>query len=95
MCYTINVRQNKGVKIMRIKFSLGVKQNEPSFFFEGELKGFSDSVHDKNDIENAIRLFEHLTKKNSFYIEGMRVHAPYKELTRVTFRPKTGQKIRW
>ena len=29
---------------MRIKFSLGVKQNEPSFFFEGELKGFSDSV---------------------------------------------------
>ena len=52
---------------MKIKFSLGIRQNEPSFFFEGELKSFSDDIHDKNDIENALRVFNHLTVKNNYF----------------------------
>lgn len=51
---------------MKIKFSLGIRQNEPSFFFEGELKSFSDDVHDENDIKNALSLFNHLTVTNDY-----------------------------
>ena len=58
---------------MKIKFCLGLENNTPSFFFEGELTSFNDNIHKKGDTENSIQLFQHLTTQTYYVVKKITI----------------------